>query len=224
MVKVKMGPVLVLMLVLLLMMAGCGGSKAPAPAAPQPAPAAPAPAPAPKEVSLAEIFDKGKNIDGLYYEYVMTSGPVKIEAETWVQEKKIRYDVVTNGQSVSTIVDLEQKVAYNYMPEQKVAMKVNLSMIDLDSFRLSSAWIEKLDPNTFNILETVMYNGLKCKVVEGQEDLKMWISEEYGIPIRVEITVSGQKTLIEYKNLKVSLIDADTFKIPQGIQIIETGR
>ncbi len=51
--------------------------------------------------------------------------------------------------------------------------------------------------------------------------MKMWVSEEYGIPLRVETPEEGSQTIIEYKNLKVGPIAEDVFEIPQGVQIID---
>jgi outer membrane lipoprotein-sorting protein len=237
MVKIKRGSVLVLTLVLLMLMAGCGGSKAPAPAAPPPAPAAPAPpsppsppatpaAPAVTEESVTEILARGKNIDGLHFEFIMTGAQVKVEGKTWVQDKFLRNDMVADGQVISSIVDLEQGVAYTYMPEQKMAMKINIGAVDTDTFQVPTAYTENISPNILNVVETVTYDGRKCKVVsyaQGQEEVKMWLAEDYGIPVRLEITAGGEKTVIEYKNLKVGPIAPDVFKIPQGTQIIDMG-
>jgi outer membrane lipoprotein-sorting protein len=217
-------------------MSGCGGKEtspppaAPAPAAPAaaPAPAAPPQAPsAPAEDSVSEILAKGKKIDGLYYEFVMTVGSVKAEGKTWIEGKMLRNDILADGQAISNIIDMEQGVAYTYMPSQKMAMKIDIGKVDTDVFQIPTAYTDDIDTNVLNIVETTTYEGLKCKVMvlaQGQEELKMWISEEYGIPVRVEMMQGGQKTVLEYKNLKVGPIPADVFMIPQGVQIIEMNR
>ena len=49
----------------------------------------------------------------------------------------------------------------------------------------------------------------------------MWISEEHGLPLRVEANEGGVKTVLEYKNIKVGPIPDDTFKMPAGVEIMD---
>lgn len=59
---------------------------------------------------------------------------------------------------------------------------------------------------------------------DGKEQVKMWVHEEYGIPLRVEVTeADGSKSVLEYKNLKVGPQPADTFKLPAGVQVTDMG-
>ncbi len=234
--KLRPNYTLVIILALILLMSGCGGKETPPPAAstPEPAPApaetpqAPPPS-TPAEDSVAAIFAKGEKIDGLYFEFVMTVGSEKAEGKTWTEGKLLRNDILADGQVISSIIDMEQGVAYTYMPDQNMAMKINIDMVDTEGFQNPTEYTGNIDPTVLDIVETTTYEGLKCIVMvlvntQGQEELKMWVSEEYGIPVRVETMEGGIKTIIEYKNLKVGPIAADVFQVPQGVQIVEMGR
>ncbi|MCL4439818.1 MAG: hypothetical protein M1609_04260 [Firmicutes bacterium] len=84
-----------------------------------------------------------------------------------------------------------------------------------------------VSPDKYKLLESAVYEGVKCKVVVvtdvyGKEQIKMWVHEEYGLPLRVEVTeAGGDKLVLEYKNLKVGPQPADTFKLPAGVQVID---
>ncbi|MGI6697171.1 MAG: hypothetical protein ACOX3Y_00855 [Clostridia bacterium] len=49
----------------------------------------------------------------------------------------------------------------------------------------------------------------------------MWISEQYGIPVRVEGTTEEGFLVLEYKNLKADPISDDVFQVPEDIEIFD---
>ncbi|MDF9407879.1 hypothetical protein L7E55_05815 [Pelotomaculum isophthalicicum JI] len=82
-------------------------------------------------------------------------------------------------------------------------------------------------PDKYKVLETTVYDGIKCKVIaatgaDGKDNLKMWVREDYGIPIRLETTgADGSKTVIEYKNMTVEKQPANTFRLPAGVTVTD---
>jgi outer membrane lipoprotein-sorting protein len=57
---------------------------------------------------------------------------------------------------------------------------------------------------------------------DGKEQSKMWVRTDYGIPIRIEsVDPSEEKTIMEFKNLKIGKQPADTFQLPAGVEIID---
>lgn len=59
---------------------------------------------------------------------------------------------------------------------------------------------------------------------DGKEQSRMWVREGYGVPVRVEYTdAGGNKTVMEYKNLKVGPQPPETFKLPEGVQVHNLG-
>ncbi|WP_145091145.1 hypothetical protein [Sporomusa sp. KB1] len=75
------------------------------------------------------------------------------------------------------------------------------------------------------------YDGVKCKVLltqdegEGKSQTKLWVREDYGIPLRVEVTeANGSKNMVmEYKNLKVGAQPAAAFQLPEGVEVMDMG-
>ncbi len=71
---------------------------------------------------------------------------------------------------------------------------------------------------------TAMINGKSCMVVQymvGVAPAKMWLWQDYGLPIRVEATTTQGMTLMEYKNIQFGDIADSVFELPEGVQIIQ---
>lgn len=178
---------------------------------------------APAEPSLADLLAKGKEIKGLSYDMTMTAPGMTLNGHYWVQGQNMKMDVKVEGQQAVNIVNMDEKVAYLYMPDQKMAMKMPIDGIETSGSKTPLENMDQIDPAEYQMGEKVDLNGVPCRIVthtaEGTST-KMWISEELGIPMRVETDVNGEITTMEYSNLQVGDLPADTFKLPEGTQII----
>ncbi len=175
--------------------------------------------------SVADLLGKGKNVEGMSYDYTMTSGNTSINGKVWMQDKKVKTEAVMQGQKVITIVDGD--VAYVYHPDENAAFKMTLDQAQ--QTETPSDFIEDVDtrPDKYKIVDSVVYDGVKCKIVEvtgadGQEQVKMWVREDYGIPVRVESSgPDGEKMLLVYKNLKLGPQPSGTFELPAGVEVMD---
>lgn len=237
---VRAGLVLALVLALALgaALGGCGRDKgagqagANPPASGQPTPPAGAsPSDAKGDAgglpALNDLLARGKQVKSLSYDYAITSGGQTVSGKMWISGNKIRTEAVVQGQKMVNILDGDQKVAYSYQPNQKVAIKFDYSRYVKDNQSESpntpTDFSQRIDPNVAKILGTQNYEGAPCLVVSieepGKEPLKMYVNQEHGIPVRVETNGPQGKVLIEYKNLKVGPISEDMFRIPPGVRV-----
>lgn len=208
----------VLMVLASLGFSGCGGDKKETGSTAQPA----------REESLADLLSKGKKPAGLAYDYVMTAkdGP-QMTGKMWVDGKKARSETTVQNQKMIIIIDGDANVAYMYNPDQNSAMKIALD--SAKQAQTPGGYTRELDPAKAKVLETTTYDGVRCRVVQidnqdGKGQSKMWLREDYGLPVRVESTdASGGKMVMEYKNLKVGPVPADTFQLPSGVKITDIG-
>ena len=198
---------------------GCGGDKK---EADKPAPAAPA-----KEDSVASLLSKAKNAPGISYDYVMTGKNVQMNGKMWMAGNKVRSEMTVQNMKMISIIDGDAKVAYNYNADQKMAMKVDIGKAKVadgpDHFTRDA------DPGKLKVLESTVYEGVKCKVVqrddpENKMQVKMWLREDYGLPMRVETEVNGEKMVMEYKNLKVGALPPETFVLPADVKVTDIGQ
>lgn len=213
--------VLILML-FTVVLSGCGGGgkDTPKPATDKPS------AQAPKD-DVLKLLAKGKEIKGMSFDYIMTSKDFKMTGKMWVQGDKVKTEMTAEGQKMVTIFDGNSIISYN--PAEKIAFKITPEKGQeqkVDSPLDYSGYIEG-KPDKVKFVENMMYEGVKCTVIEvtsadGKEQSKMWIREDYGIPVRVEVTESdGAKSVMEYKNLQLGSLPDDTFKLPAGVQITD---
>lgn len=216
--------------------AACGGESGPEPDAP---PAeAPAETPAAEETpsadenastvsgqedSLAALFSKAKDIE-MEYDFTAATPVATIEGKQWIKGKKTRSEMTVEGQSLIVISDLEKREAYNYIPEENMAMKMDITA-EGDSYLDPEEYLNNSGFSNAEIIETTTYEGIPCKVVRYKDadgtETKLWVAEEYGIPLRHEETgPQGEKTLIEYKNIKFGSLPDDLFQLPAGVEIM----
>lgn len=130
------------------------------------------------------------------------------------------------GKKLITIFDGDTNTVYTYYPDLNMAMKVSGTKI-YEKAPTPTDYTRDADPDKIKTLETTTYDGVKCKVMliereEGKEQVKMWVREDYGIPVLVEATApDGSKTVMEYKNLKVGPQPSGVFELPAGVKITD---
>ncbi len=177
--------------------------------------------------SLSDILGNVAKLTSLKYDMVITTtGTGTFEGTVWMKnQKKIREDMTIDGASTTIIFDMDENVMYTYMPDQNMAMKtaLNPSMMPEGSTPDASD-ILQYDPKT---LGTETIDGKSCTVITwdipGTGSFKEWVWTDKGFPLKMETTAGGQTTVIEFKNIDFSDIPDSIFKLPDGVQIIETG-
>ncbi|MGQ9756508.1 MAG: LolA family protein [Desulfotomaculales bacterium] len=179
-----------------------------------------------KEGSVAELFTKGRQIRGMSYEYVLTTGSEVMKGKVWLQDNRIKTDAVVAGQRMISFFDGETNTIVTYYPDQNRAVRLSADR-QPKTVLTPGEYAGGVDPGKAKVLETVIYEGVRCRVVAvpgagGKEEVRLWVREDYGIPVRVEVTsASGEKTVMEYKNLQVGPLPPDTFELPPGVEITD---
>jgi len=207
-----------------LVLAGCGGGgkqTGSQPAKDQQGGSQPA-----KEESVADLFSKGKKVEGMSYDYTMTSKDISMSGKVWLQGKKMKTESTFEGQKMISFIDGDTNTFITYYPDQNTAMKISSPPTDRQT-ETPTDFTSDIDTTKVKVLETTVYDGVKCRVLEVTEKdnktlVKMWVREDYGIPIRVESTdPDGGKFVMEYKNLQVGSIPADVFQLPAGVEVTD---
>lgn len=180
-----------------------------------------------KQDSLADLLGKGKQITGMSFDFnVQTVNNPQITGKMWVEGKKLRTEAVVANQKMVTIIDGEANAAYTYWPDSKTAMKWPIDKVK--AVESPDRYARSVDTTKAKVLETATYDGVSCKVLliqkaDGKGETKMWIREDYGVPVRVETTDSGINTVIEYKSLKVGPVPPEMFQLPAGATVTDAG-
>lgn len=226
--KKSLSYVLLLLLVLaLISLAGCGGNKenSSQPAGGQPV--AQSPTQQAAADSVMGLFAKGKQVEGMSYDFIITTKEMVVNSKVWLEGEKVKTESVVEGQTIVSVVD--GNTFYTYFPQENRAMKVTSDQLNEQKTETPEDYTEDVEtnPDKYKIVETTVYDGVECKVVEvtsanGKEQSKMWVRQDYGIPIRIESTdPNGDKTVIEFKNLKIGKQPAGTFQLPAGVEVTD---
>jgi len=150
------------------------------------------------------------------------TGQDPITMTIWQKQQKMREDVTVTGMTVSIIFDVPENTMYTYMPEQNMATKAALDISMLPDSPIQDTR-SIMDYNPL-VTGTETIDGKVCTVVEYNENnvgnIKMWIWEAKGLPLKMELTSGGEKTTIEYTNIDFSDIPDSIFELPDGVTII----
>ncbi|MFC1865102.1 outer membrane lipoprotein carrier protein LolA [Chloroflexota bacterium] len=160
------------------------------------------------------------DITSVKYDMLITSPDSQtITSKIWFKNNKMKSEITLEGQTAITLLDMDANTMYIYYPDQNMAIDVTYeppeSPID------ESQSIPDYDPT---ILGTKTIDGKVCLMVEYTADeatTKMWIWKENVFSVRIEMTTSGGKTVIEYKNIDFSNTHDSEFELPEGVEIVE---
>lgn len=129
----------------------------------------------------------------------------------------MRSETTAEGQTIVTLLDMDEQTMYLYYPDQNMAMMMTYE--PGESAMDEAQAVEGYNPV---IIGHETLDGKYCLVVEYTVEgntAKMWIWEEYGFPIRVEVTTNEGMTIMEYKNIEFTDIPDSMFEIPEGVTI-----
>jgi len=172
-------------------------------------------------VSLSDLFDKAESIASVKYDMVTTSpGNPSVTSHQWVKGNKMRTEMTAEGQTMIIIVDLDEQVSYMYNPEENIAMKMKVDT-DTQSAVEDVLSIQSRNPTVVGV-DTI--DGALCTVVEytdltGEGEVKSWLWQKHGFPIRTEVTTSEGTSRIEWKNIDFGKIPDSMFELPAGAEV-----
>ncbi len=173
---------------------------------------------------LQDLLERALAVEGLHYQLVMTAPDGELTGEIWQQGEQMRSDFVVEGQEIVNIINATQNEAFMYMPAENMAIRMPLEKVDLYGSQTPGEYVEEIDPEIVQSVETVQLDGITCKLVTyrtAEEEVKLWLHAEYGLPLRAEVTTAGEKVLMEYKNLEIGPVAAEVFQLPAGVQVVQ---
>jgi hypothetical protein len=171
---------------------------------------------------LAEFLELSKGITSIKYDMVTHNpGMPEVTQTVYLKQNMVRIEMSTEGQNVFNIVDTSKQTVYMYMPDEKMAIKMNMNSMP-KTVTDEVAEIARHNP-TLNGTETV--DNKICLVTQYEDAtvmVKSWIWEEKGLLIRTEVKSIQGVSIIEYKNFDFSDLADSLFELPAGIEIVDT--
>jgi outer membrane lipoprotein-sorting protein len=206
--------VLGLLLLGVIVSAGCVGEKAPEGGDVSSTGEVTAPT-APQSAQLSNPLSKVESIPSVKYDRVKTlsDGNEYMSKIVWEKGNKMRCQLVVEGEASDIyILDSDEEVAYHYVPETNRAREVDFylarSIAGEPITETVRTFIELYEEAAMPSIEIETINGKVCTVLGmsvpgGIAEKKMWIWQEYGLPIREELTTRRSGTSgTEMKNIE----------------------
>jgi hypothetical protein len=175
--------------------------------------------------TLADIYGVGKSIGDVKYDQIVTvSGETQSTTkvymkDAWLEDKmKFRYEMTQEGMTVVILMDLATKIGYNYLPDQNMAYKIDMSDAELSDPTENSDQIIPVKVGT----ETI--DGKSCDVYQWTyqgTSSKEWIWKDKSLPIKTETTSSYGTTTTECKNIVFGTLSNSLFELPSGVEIVQ---
>ncbi|KUG02538.1 hypothetical protein ASZ90_020170 [hydrocarbon metagenome] len=142
----------------------------------------------------------------------------------YIQGSNFRMDTNVQGAGQATMLyKTNTNEAWIINLDQNTAMKLGLNDVETES-------VNPLEPMTayaedmYNVVGKETIDGKKCTVIEVTDDnayTKMWVWEEYGFPLKMEIIADENQINYEYKNVSFDKIPDSMFEVPAGVQIMD---
>ncbi|MGB7532344.1 MAG: hypothetical protein WA977_05110 [Halobacteriota archaeon] len=188
---------------------------------------------APQSAQLSNLLGKVESIPSVKYDRVKTlsDGNEYMSKIVWEKGNKMRCQLVVEGVASDIyILDSDEEVAYHYVPETNRAREVDFylarSMAGEPITETVRTFIELYEEAAMPSTEIETIDGKVCTVLGmsvpgGVAEKKMWISQEYGLPIREELTTRRSGTSrTEMKNIELNPIPDSMFELPTGAEMM----
>ena len=176
---------------------------------------------------VTALLAKSKEIKEISFEYEIIEGKERAASGgAWVKGSRVKNEITVDGQTMASIYDTAKGEAYMYVKGEKTATLSELTPEITGFFQTPTNFYDDVDVSMVKIVDTETYDGHKCKVMSivdetGWEESKMWVSVEYGIPLRIETDDAAGLLVLEYKNIKVGSVPDDVFQLPKGVEILD---
>jgi RNA polymerase subunit RPABC4/transcription elongation factor Spt4 len=175
--------------------------------------------PAP-EPTISEVLVRTAAIASVKYDTQVTkSGTPTATMRIWENNAHIRIETIEDGQNVVILIDNEAQTVYRYVLAQNSAERMPYPT----PARTAMQAVQGLAASNPAVINTSNIDGKDCLVVlsvVGGTQLKIWLWEDYGFPLRIEETISGELNVVDYSNIDFTDIPDNAFELPSGVKMI----
>lgn len=175
--------------------------------------------------SLAGVLEKAQGISSYSCDIEVTMPQEEpFTAQTWWKGDKARWEGNFEGQEVVMLMDRGAQEVLVYMPAEGMAFRMDYSSAEETVGETPQAQIEEMMEYQPEIIGTEVIDGKECLVAtysKAEEQVKIWVWVEYGLPIRTEITTAEGTTVMTLANIQIGGVPDSKFELPPGVEIME---
>ncbi len=174
---------------------------------------------------LMAALSQAEGITSMTYDLTISSPGEAYDVRFWQKDSNFKMQMSFEDETLIFIADAVQGLAYQYLPDHNMAMELDLAqtgeILRDGSIRDQALALVYYDPV---VVGRELYNDKECLVVEymvENEQITMWIWEEYGLPIKTESVVNGYFMSAEVTNISFDPPASDIFDLPEGVEITD---
>ncbi len=172
--------------------------------------------------TLDDMLGLSSDIVSIKYDMLVSGqGIPAMTTKVWAKNNRMRMEMTQQGMNVVTLIDTNAKTMYTYMPAQNLAMKIPFDPAQVPKSPTGDA--ASMQDSNARVTGTETIDGKVCSVIEytsAQGNVKAWIWQDKGLPIRTETTTPAGKITVEYKNIDFADIPDSMFELPAGVTIM----
>ncbi len=175
------------------------------------------------EKFFAKLRDKEKEITNLSYDAETFKEGTKVIEKFLKKGNKKRVESVAMGNEVVNIIDWDAKKSIVYLPKDKKAIVQVIADQTVNPMsQYSNMSAEEM--SRYKLGEKTTKNGYACQMLTSEinindkpSTLNICISEEYGIPVFLEMNGAT----MHVTNISTNELDDALFVVPAGIEVIK---
>lgn len=179
----------------------------------------------PDTEELSRILGRVQEIGSLRYDVVSDTPDGLITGQFWQKDGKIRMEMEVEGQEIVSLIDIEEEVAYAYLPDFEIATQMSLAQAEEVrevSAKDQAQWILDYSPTIVGRETFGDYDCLVVEYVAQGQPTTVWIWEERGLPVRMLTETLDGTVDAQISNIEFVDISDDFFQLPSGVEVTES--
>jgi hypothetical protein len=157
-----------------------------------------------------------------------------ITMKRFIDHGKSRTEMTSDGQSfVMMEMGDEKGTTYMVMPDEKRAMKQSAQGMAESSKEVADATKKAKEAKSApppdiqaedlgeETIDGHAVKKVRMKYGKDAQEVMGWFDKQTGAPVRMESSVEGKKSVIEWKNRKVEPQAAELFAVPKGYEVTD---
>ena len=174
------------------------------------------------DISLENLASAQKDIKSYHFKQTVDANGLNYSIEVYYKDNKMKTVSASDGIESYTYLDLTAGEMIVYTPSMgEQAMKMPM---DANSEELPSNPLEEDYTLDYGITGEENIDGYNCRVLESLDgNMKMWIIEEYGFPIKIEMIDpdSGVSIVTKYEELSFNDVTDKDVAVPADLEIMD---
>ena len=172
-----------------------------------------------RATKIEDLMANKENINSYYFEQTVNGSYGEVFVRTWYVDGRMKIvSVFEDGEENTEYIDYQDLSLVSYSPAAgDYGMMMTFEPDDPDIPNNPLAY----DYHQYRVLDTESISGQTCRVLEGRQSEKLWISTKHGFPLKVEFDdpTNDEHFIITYESITFNQVSYDDVAIPDNLTI-----